>query len=59
VTELQEFSVLDEIDVSHHIINKNPSEEGPEIRGGAIDALIVKATEVSKNGKVNENLVSN
>ncbi len=51
--ELQQFSALDETDVSHYIITKNPSEEGPEIRGGTIDALIVKATEVSKNGKIN------
>ncbi len=49
--ELQQLSALDEIDVSIYIITKNPSEEGPEIRGGTIDSLIVKATEVSKNGK--------
>jgi hypothetical protein len=51
--ELPQLSALDEIDVSRYIITKNPSEEGPEIRGGNIDALIVKATEVIKNGKIN------
>ena len=42
---------LDEIDVSPYLVYKNPDDDGPEIRGGIVDVLIVKATEVSKNGK--------
>ncbi|XP_053200504.1 probable serine/threonine-protein kinase DDB_G0282963 isoform X2 [Panonychus citri] len=40
---------LDEIDVSPYLVYKNPDDDGPEIRGGIVDVLIVKATEVSKN----------
>ncbi|CAG2169956.1 unnamed protein product [Oppiella nova] len=47
--EPEEVSALDETDVSVYIVLKNTTEEGPEIRGGSVDGLIVKATEVSKN----------
>ena len=40
---------LDEIDVSPYLVYKNTDEDGPDIKGGIIDVLIVKATEVSKN----------
>lgn len=43
-------NVLNEIEVSHYLVYKGSNEDGPDIRGGPIDALIVKATEVSKNG---------
>ena len=49
--EPEEVSALDETDVSAYIVLKKPTEEGPDIRGGSVDGLIVKATEVSKNGK--------
>ena len=43
-------NALDEIEVSHYLIYKGSNDDGPDIRGGPVDALIVKATEVSKNG---------
>ena len=49
--ECDELCALDQIEVSAFIVFKPPTEEGPEIRGGSVDGLIVKATEVSKNGK--------
>lgn len=41
---------LFELDVRKYLIYKNPGEDGPEIKGGPPDALLVKATEVTKNG---------
>jgi len=39
-----------EMEVNRFLIFKSNEEEGPDIKGGPIDALVVKATEVSKNG---------
>lgn len=41
---------MDEIDVSQWLVFKKPEEEGPDIRGGNLDALIVHATKANKNG---------
>ena len=41
---------LFELDVRKYLIYKSPGEDGPEIKGGPPDALLVKATEVTKNG---------
>jgi hypothetical protein len=46
----QESEPLNEMDVNRFLIFKSPDEDGPEIKGGPVDALVVKATEVSKNG---------
>lgn len=43
-------SALLEMDVNRYLIFKSVDEDGPDIKGGSIDALVVKATEVSKNG---------
>lgn len=51
--ECEEVTALDQIDVSAYIVFKTSTEEGPDIRGGSVDGLVVKATEVSKNGKTN------
>ncbi len=42
---------LAEIDVTQWLVFKRPDEDGPEIRGGHPDALIVLATKANKNGK--------
>jgi hypothetical protein len=47
----EEEGPLDELDVAQWLVFKKPEEEGPEIRGGHIDALIVHATKANKNGK--------
>lgn len=41
---------LAEIDVSKWLVFKRPEEDGPDIRGGHPDALIVLATKANKNG---------
>ncbi|XP_012252189.2 guanine nucleotide-releasing factor 2 isoform X3 [Athalia rosae] len=42
-------SILDELDISKYLILKKPEEEGPDIRGGHPDALIIHATKANKN----------
>ncbi|XP_076358426.1 rap guanine nucleotide exchange factor 1-like [Tachypleus tridentatus] len=43
-----ESSPLDELEVTQYLIWKKPNEEGADIRGGSIDALIVQATKAGK-----------
>ncbi|XP_065345854.1 guanine nucleotide-releasing factor 2 isoform X5 [Cloeon dipterum] len=45
----EEEGPLDETDVTAWLVFKKPEEEGPEIRGGHLDALIVHATKANKN----------
>ncbi|XP_066141554.1 guanine nucleotide-releasing factor 2 isoform X3 [Euwallacea fornicatus] len=48
---INEIDLMDKPSVDdEHLILKKPEEEGPEIRGGAIDALIIQATKGNKNG---------
>lgn len=42
---------LEELDVSRHLVLKKVDEDGPDIRGGHEDGLIVLATKANKNGK--------
>lgn len=42
---------LEELDVTRHLVLKKPEEDGPDIRGGHEDGLIVHATKANKNGK--------
>ncbi|XP_063912311.1 guanine nucleotide-releasing factor 2 isoform X2 [Zophobas morio] len=53
--EVNEVSVCDidlmeEPNVEKWLVMKKPDEEGPDIRGGPIDALIIQATKATKNG---------
>ncbi|XP_022322491.1 uncharacterized protein LOC111123983 isoform X7 [Crassostrea virginica] len=47
-SDFAELNPLDDIDVSDQLIKKAESEEGPGIRGGSVDALVVHATSVGK-----------
>ncbi|XP_060590659.1 rap guanine nucleotide exchange factor 1-like isoform X2 [Ruditapes philippinarum] len=47
-SDFAELNPLDDIDVSDQLIYKNEGEDGPDIRGGAIDALVVHATAANK-----------
>ncbi|GFY74888.1 rap guanine nucleotide exchange factor 1 [Trichonephila inaurata madagascariensis] len=40
---------LDELDPTAYLIMKKNGEEGPDLRGGSVDSLIVLATRASKN----------
>lgn len=39
-----------DLDVKDYLIFKKTDEDGPDIRGGPIDALIIQATKATKNG---------
>lgn len=39
-----------DVDAKEYLIFKKTDEEGPDIRGGPIDALIIQATKATKNG---------
>lgn len=43
-----ELSLLDDIEIEDQLVFKKEGEEGPEVRGGAVDALIVHATQAGK-----------
>ena len=50
--EEEDDKLLDLLDVREHLILKKEGEEGPEIRGGPVDALIVHVSKGNKNGRV-------
>lgn len=41
---------MEEMDADEYLVKKAPDEEGPEIRGGTVDALIIQATKATRNG---------
>ncbi|CAH0553656.1 unnamed protein product [Brassicogethes aeneus] len=45
-----DVDLMEELDVERHLVKKKEGEDGPEIRGGPIDALIIQATKATKNG---------
>lgn len=47
-----EISLLDKLEVSQFLVLKKPEDEGPDIRGGHPDALVIHATKAHKNGKL-------
>ncbi|XP_017776217.1 PREDICTED: guanine nucleotide-releasing factor 2 isoform X2 [Nicrophorus vespilloides] len=48
--EEDEMDLMEELDVSRYLVHKKEDEDGPDIRGGQIDALIIHATRATKNG---------
>lgn len=42
---------MEELNVSQWLVFKKPEEDGPLVRGGRADALVVHATNAVKNGK--------
>ncbi|CAH1132187.1 unnamed protein product [Ceutorhynchus assimilis] len=47
---INESDLMEKLNVDDNLIFKKTDEEGPEIRGGSIDALIIQATKATKNG---------
>ncbi|XP_023288342.1 guanine nucleotide-releasing factor 2 isoform X2 [Orussus abietinus] len=45
----QDDSILDELDISKYLVFKKPDEDGPDIRGGHPDALLIHATKANKH----------
>lgn len=48
-----EIDLIEELDVSEYLVFKKNEEDGPEVRGGFIDALIVYAAKCNKKGNSN------
>ncbi|XP_076090495.1 rap guanine nucleotide exchange factor 1-like isoform X9 [Mytilus galloprovincialis] len=55
-SDFAEINPLDDIDVSDQLVRKKDSEDGPEIRGGSVDAMIVHASAVNRNGSESESV---
>lgn len=49
-TDISEVSIMEELNVSQWLVFKKPEEDGPPVRGGHADALVVHATNAVKNG---------
>lgn len=41
---------MEMLNVDEFLLMKKQEEDGPDIRGGPIDALIIQATKATKNG---------
>lgn len=50
-TDISEVNIMEELNVSQWLVFKKPEEDGPLVRGGRADALVVHATNAVKNGK--------
>ncbi|VVC29961.1 Hypothetical protein CINCED_3A024353 [Cinara cedri] len=48
-TNISEVNIMEELNVSQWLVFKKPEEEGPLVRGGHADALVVHATNAVKN----------
>lgn len=49
------MNLIEEIDVLKYLVFKKDGEDGPDVKGGQLDALIVHASKVQKiceNGKL-------
>ncbi|XP_042869883.1 rap guanine nucleotide exchange factor 1-like isoform X5 [Penaeus japonicus] len=47
--EEEEECLLDYLDVQEYLVLKKDGDEGPDIRGGPVDALVVHASKANKN----------
>ncbi|XP_049538800.1 guanine nucleotide-releasing factor 2 isoform X2 [Anopheles darlingi] len=45
----QPINLMEELDVSNYLVFKKDNEDGPDVKGGHPDALIIHATRVQKN----------
>lgn len=51
------LNLLEEMNVQKFLVLKKENEDGPDIKGGHLDALIIHATKVEKiseNGELND-----
>ncbi|XP_011500436.1 PREDICTED: guanine nucleotide-releasing factor 2 [Ceratosolen solmsi marchali] len=45
----QDDNMLDELEINKYLVFKKPEEDGPDIRGGHPDALLIHATKANKH----------
>lgn len=42
-------NLIEELDITEFLVLKKPTEEGPDVKGGYLDALIVHASQAQKH----------
>lgn len=47
-----EMEPLEQLDITKYLVFRKADEEGPDVRGGHPDALIIHATKANKNGEL-------
>jgi len=47
-----ETEPLEQLDITKYLVFRKSDEEGPDVRGGHPDALIIHATKANKNGEL-------
>lgn len=51
VTQI-EAEPLEQLDITKYLVFRKPDEDGPDVRGGHPEALIIHATKANKNGEL-------
>ncbi|XP_058442934.1 guanine nucleotide-releasing factor 2 isoform X3 [Malaya genurostris] len=54
IEQQQSINLMEELDVSSHLVCKKENEDGPDVKGGHPDALIIHATRVQKISDVTD-----
>ncbi|XP_055618388.1 guanine nucleotide-releasing factor 2 isoform X9 [Toxorhynchites rutilus septentrionalis] len=54
IEQQQPAHLMDELDVSNYLVFKKDNEDGPDVKGGHPDALIIHATKVQKISDVTD-----
>lgn len=55
----EQSTLIEEVDVQKYLVFKKDGEDGPDVKGGELEALIVHATKVQKiseNGRLKPDL---
>lgn len=42
-------NLIEELDITEYLVLKKPNEDGPDVKGGYLDALIVHASQAQKH----------
>lgn len=45
-----DVTILEQLDVGQYLVLKKAEDEGPDVRGGQPEALVIHATKAHKNG---------
>ncbi|XP_055601812.1 guanine nucleotide-releasing factor 2 isoform X7 [Uranotaenia lowii] len=54
IEQQQSIQLMEDLDVSNHLVFKKENEDGPDVKGGHPDALIIHATKVQKISDVTD-----
>ncbi|XP_065076424.1 guanine nucleotide-releasing factor 2 isoform X4 [Ochlerotatus camptorhynchus] len=54
IEQQQSINLMEELDISNYLVFKKENEDGPDVKGGHPDALIIHATKVQKISDVTD-----